>query len=190
MSMKVDATSAAEAVIVMSRTFDAPRDLVWAVFTDPRHVVKWYGGHGFENPVCEMDVRPGGRWRHVMKMADGERFAMDFVFVEVVKPEKLVWKNADYDTRPAGGPPPVINTVTLRDAGAQTHWELVARFRTLAERDAAAKSRYATIITEGAEKLAAVLASLGTNATPPARDLALGTFVPMPMPRPGGRPVE
>jgi len=51
-----------EAVIVMSRIFDAPRPLVWKAMTEPEHLVQWWGGHGFTNPVCEMDARPGGRW--------------------------------------------------------------------------------------------------------------------------------
>ena len=56
-----------EAVIVMTRIYEAPRDLVWEVITEPRHVAQWWGGPGFSNPVCEMDVRPGGLWRHVMR---------------------------------------------------------------------------------------------------------------------------
>ena len=49
-----------EAVIVMTRVYEAPRDLVWEAMTEARHVAQWWGGPGFSNPVCEMDVRPGG----------------------------------------------------------------------------------------------------------------------------------
>src|SRR6202163_31763 len=87
-AMQVDPPSPHEPTIVMRRTFDAPRELVWDALTDPKHVVEWYGGRGFRNPVCEMDVRPGGRWRHVMRTPDGTEHTMEFVFVEVVKPEK------------------------------------------------------------------------------------------------------
>src|SRR5262245_54420869 len=105
MKSKVEASSVDEAVVVMTRTFDAPREKVWAAFTDPKHVSKWYGGHGFSNPVCEMDVRPGGLWRHVMRTPDGHEFEMDFVFIEVVKPKRLVWQSASHGERRQGGPP-------------------------------------------------------------------------------------
>jgi uncharacterized protein YndB with AHSA1/START domain len=141
-----------EPVILMTRTFDAPRRAVWAAFTDPKHVAQWYGGHGFANPVCEMDVRPGGRWRHVMRTPDGIEHAMELVFVEVVKPEKLVWKHADAK----GSPPPDFRntmTVTLEEDGDRTRWTLVTRFASVAARDAAIEFGFAAVIAEGAEKL-------------------------------------
>ena len=72
-----------DAVIVMSRVYEAPRDLVWEAITQPRHVAQWWGGPGFSNPVCAMDVRKGGAWTHVMRFPDGHELHMDFVFVEV-----------------------------------------------------------------------------------------------------------
>jgi uncharacterized protein YndB with AHSA1/START domain len=51
MNAKVDASSANDPVIVITRMFDAPRELVWTAFTDPKHVVHWYGGHGFTNNI-------------------------------------------------------------------------------------------------------------------------------------------
>ncbi len=148
-----------EAIIVMSRTFDAPREVVWTAFTTPKHVAKWYGGHGFGNPVCEMDVRPGGLWRHVMRTPDGSEYKMEFIFVEVVKPERLVWKNAR-----AGKPPPgqlnVLNTVTLEEAGAKTEWKLVARFDSLADRDIAVTKGFASMIAQGSDKLNDIVRTL------------------------------
>ncbi len=149
--MSVDAPSEREPVIVMHRTFDAPRALVWEALTDPKQVAKWYGGHGFENPVCEMDVRPGGRWRHVMKTPDGTEYPMEYVFVEVVKPERLVWKDAEPRTRVGGHVSPMI-TVTLEEAGTKTKWKLVARFASLAERDVAIEMGFTRVLSQGAEK--------------------------------------
>jgi uncharacterized protein YndB with AHSA1/START domain len=167
--MHVDAGSLDEPVIVMTRTFDAPRSVVWAAFTDPKHVVRWYGGHGFSNEVREMDVRPGGLWRHVMRTPDGTAFEMEFVYVEVVEPEKLVWRNSSYGKAP---PPPgqlnVINTVMLEDAGRQTKWRLVARFESIADRDLAAKKGFATVVTQGSEKLNDVVRALAPNSFGPA----------------------
>lgn len=140
-------------VIVMRRTFDAPREVVWLAFTDPNHVMHWYGGHGFENPVCEMDVRPGGRWRHVMRTPDGAELEMQFVFLEVVRPERLVWQSADHGKQRPGGPPTCVMEVTLEDAGAKTTWTMVARFDSIAERDLATGIGFSEMITQGSEKL-------------------------------------
>jgi uncharacterized protein YndB with AHSA1/START domain len=161
MKMHVDASSATDPVIVMARVFDAPRDIVWAAFTDPKHVVKWFGGHGFSSPVCEMDVRPGGIWRHVMRSPNGNDFTMEFVFIEVVKPEKLSWQHTDHGKRPPGGPPTVFNTVTFEDAGKKTNWKLVSRFSTTADRDFAVKMGHAEMISQGSEKLEELVKELG-----------------------------
>ncbi len=153
MSMIVDATSPHEAIIVMTRIFDAPREKVWDAFTKPEHVTQWYGGKGFSNPVCEMDVRPGGHWRHVMRMPNGSEFEQTFVYLEVEKPQKLVWERIDRETRkPGDGPPAPRMTVTLEDLGDKTRWKLVALFRSLAEREQAADSGFTGVITEGCEK--------------------------------------
>jgi uncharacterized protein YndB with AHSA1/START domain len=76
----------AETTIVMSRVYDAPRQLVWQAMTQPKHIRRWWGGPGFTNPVCEMDVRPGGLWHHVMRFPDGHELQLDFVFLEVEPP--------------------------------------------------------------------------------------------------------
>lgn len=153
MTVKTETPPKDEAILVMSRTFDAPRDVVWAVLTDPAHVMKWYGGHGFSNPVCEMDVRPGGVWRHVMRTPDGAEYAMSFVFLEVKKPEKLVWESADHGKPSKGGHPTSNMTVTLEDAGRQTKWKLVTRFNSIADRDFALQIGFTTVLAEGTDKL-------------------------------------
>ena len=92
---------AGEPVITMTRIYDAPRDLVWTVSTEPAHVVRWWGGPGFTSPVCEMDVRAGGRWRHVMRFPDGRLLHLDFVFLEVEKPEENASSGSTSTTAPA-----------------------------------------------------------------------------------------
>jgi uncharacterized protein YndB with AHSA1/START domain len=77
--------------IVVSRVFDAPRELVFDAWTDPEQVVQWWGPHGFTTTIQEMDVRPGGVWRFVMHSSDGTDYDNKVVFVEVVKPERLVY---------------------------------------------------------------------------------------------------
>ncbi len=160
MSVSVEANSVTEAVILMSRMFDAPRDLVWDTMTDPKHVSQWWGGHGFTNPVCEMDVRPGGKWHHVMRTPDGQEFTFNFVFVEVVRPERLVWQDEKHGKGAAGGPPTCVNIVTFEDHGQQTKWKLVARFNSIAERDMAAKMGFSEMISVSTDRLVAYLQKL------------------------------
>jgi uncharacterized protein YndB with AHSA1/START domain len=81
--------------LVMTRTFDAPRELVWEVWTDPKHVAAWWGPNGFTNTIHEMDVAPGGKWRFMMHGPDGVDYPNRIVFTEVVKPERLVYIHGD-----------------------------------------------------------------------------------------------
>jgi uncharacterized protein YndB with AHSA1/START domain len=158
MTAEID-TASVDGIIVMTNTFDAPRDVVWTAFTEPQHVVKWYGGRGFSNPVCEMDVRPGGLWRHVMRTPDGAEHALEFVFVEVKKPEKLSWQNAGHASR-TSGPPTCLNTLTLEAHGQKTKSKFVARFSSAAERDIALGWGFAPTLIEGVDRMAEVLESL------------------------------
>ena len=64
-----------EPTLTIERTFKAPRELIWKMFSDPFHLVHWWGPKGFTNPVCELDFRVGGRWYHVMRGPDGRDFA-------------------------------------------------------------------------------------------------------------------
>ena len=84
-------TSARE--IVITRVFDAPRELVFEAMSDPKQVVHWRGPRGFTTTIHEMDVRPGGVWRHTMHGPDGTDYPNKTVFIEVVKPERIVYSN-------------------------------------------------------------------------------------------------
>jgi uncharacterized protein YndB with AHSA1/START domain len=88
--------------IVTSRLFDAPREVVWEAFTDPKQVVQWWGPNGFTTTIHEMDVRPGGKWRHTMHGPDGTNYPNASVFKEVVKPERIVYGHGG--GREGGGP--------------------------------------------------------------------------------------
>ena len=82
--------AATERDFVLTRTFDAPRERVFAAWTDPKQMAQWWGPKGFTNPVCQMDVRPGGRYRIVMRSPEGEDYPIDGEFLEIVKPSRLV----------------------------------------------------------------------------------------------------
>ena len=142
-----------EPIVVITRTFDAPRELVWAAFTNPDHVAHWFGGPGFTSPVCSMDVRPGGLWRHVLRAPDGFEFSIESIFLDVVPPERLSWKNAT-EVHAPGAPPAVTQTVTLHEDGARTHWRLEARYQSLSDRAVSVQMGFATMITQSVERLA------------------------------------
>lgn len=77
--------------LVIRRTFDAPRRLVWAAFTDPKHLPKWQTGpEGFTMPVCEIDLRPGGTWHYVWRNAQGREFGATGTYREVDPPKRIV----------------------------------------------------------------------------------------------------
>jgi uncharacterized protein YndB with AHSA1/START domain len=93
MAGKASIDTTAEREIVVSRQFDAPREMVWAAWTDPQQVVRWWGPKGFSTTIHEMDVRPGGTWRHTMHGPDGTDYPNKSVFIEVVKPERIVYSH-------------------------------------------------------------------------------------------------
>jgi len=111
--------------LVFERIFDAPRELVWKVMTDPARVTNWWGPHGYTTTVVEMDVRPGGRWRWINHTTGGEDAPFKGEYLEVEPPERLVQTEIfdvpGFDDRAA------VNTLTLEDLGGRT--KLVARSR-------------------------------------------------------------
>jgi len=110
----------------LTRLFDAPRELVFKVWTDPKHVARWWGPHRFTNPVCELDLRPGGAILIHMRSPDGIVYPMTGVFQEVVPPERLVFTSAALDSD--GNPMfEVLTTVTFAEEGGKTKQILRAR---------------------------------------------------------------
>jgi uncharacterized protein YndB with AHSA1/START domain len=75
--------------LVVTRTFDAPRSLVWATFTESKHVPNWQPTQA-TMPVCEIDLRPGGAWRYVYRTAQGKEFAATGTYREVDPPKRVV----------------------------------------------------------------------------------------------------
>ncbi|MES1154947.1 MAG: SRPBCC domain-containing protein [Pseudorhodoplanes sp.] len=84
---------------VISRVFDAPRDLVWKMLTEPAHMKEWWGPKGCDVVRAEMDLRPGGSYLYGMKALDGSLMWGKFVYREVVPPEKLVFINSFSDEK-------------------------------------------------------------------------------------------
>jgi uncharacterized protein YndB with AHSA1/START domain len=108
-----------ERTVQLSRLLDAPRSLVFRMWTDPQHMAKWWGPRSFDNPVCTMDVRPGGALLIHMRGPDGTLYPMSGTFIEVVEPERLVFKAVAEDN--AGNALLEAHTVvTFEDEGGKT----------------------------------------------------------------------
>ncbi len=88
---EVSGVPGAQAKGTFSRHYDAPRARVFAAWTDPKHLAKWWGPHGFTNPVCEFDARPGGAIRIDMTGPDGTVYPMTGTVEEVSAPDRLVF---------------------------------------------------------------------------------------------------
>ena len=115
-----------EQELVLTRAFDAPRELVFKVWTDPKHVARWWGPRGFTNPVCELDLRPGGAILIHMRGPDGTVYPMTGTYQEIVRPERLVFTSAALDSD--GNPMfEVLTTVTFAEEGGKTKQILRAR---------------------------------------------------------------
>jgi uncharacterized protein YndB with AHSA1/START domain len=76
--------------LAVTRLVNAPRELVWKLWTEPEHIKHWWGPNGFTNTISKMDVRVGGTWEFVMHGPDGKDYPNKHEYIEVVKPEKLV----------------------------------------------------------------------------------------------------
>jgi uncharacterized protein YndB with AHSA1/START domain len=128
----------ADREIVISRVFDAPRQLVWQAMTDPAQVVKWWGPRGFTTTIEEMNVKPGGIWKHVMHGPDGTDYPNKSIFTDVVELERLVYTH--FGCRVGGPSVQFVSTWTF-DALEDNKTRLTLRhvFATAEERDKVVK---------------------------------------------------
>jgi uncharacterized protein YndB with AHSA1/START domain len=85
-------TTPSDTEIVMTRVFDAPRDLVFEAHTSCEHLSKWWGPREYETVSCDVDFRPGGKWRVThLRASDGEEITFFGEYLEIVPPERIVW---------------------------------------------------------------------------------------------------
>jgi uncharacterized protein YndB with AHSA1/START domain len=119
--------STADRELFETRLLDAPRELVWKLWTEPQHISNWWGPEGFTTVTTEMDVKPGGVWLHVMQGPDGKKYPNKIVYMEVVKPERIVYEHESY--------PPFRTTVIFEEQGAKTKLSMRMVFETAELRD-------------------------------------------------------
>ena len=125
------AANTADREIVARRVFDAPRELVFKMWTEAEHITKWWGPNGFTTTIHEMDVRPGGVWRFVMHGPDGRDYQNKIVYVEIVKPERIVYDHVSG--------PQFRSTAIFAEQGGKTELTVRMLFETAALRDKVAE---------------------------------------------------
>jgi uncharacterized protein YndB with AHSA1/START domain len=114
MSTEPTVSETADREIIISRTFDAPRELVFDAFTDVKHTSAWYGPNGFTTTTERHDLRSGGEWVFTMHGPDGTDFPNWIRYREVVRPERLVYEHGG---RTPDAPVHFHVTVTFADVG-------------------------------------------------------------------------
>ena len=118
--------------IIGMRIFNAPRDLVFSAFTDPKHLDRWWGPNGFTITTSAFDFRPGGAWRFVMHGPDGRDYQNRMTFEEIVRPERIVYHHGGgEDVEPVQ----FRITVIFEDLGGKTRLVWSNNFPSETERD-------------------------------------------------------
>lgn len=126
--------------IAITRIFDAPRDLVFDAWTNEEHLSKWWGPQGFTTTFQKFEMKPGGTWEFVMHGPDGVDFPNTNVFVEIEKPERIVFKHDVF--------PHFLATAIFEDLDGKTR----LTYRTVFEETAATFDKVKAYAVPGAEQ--------------------------------------
>ena len=146
--------------ILMTRIFDAPRELVFDAHATPEHVRRWWGKHGTTLPVCEMDFRPGGAYRFVQRAADGTEHGFRGEYRDITRPERLVY-TFEYEGLPGHI---AVETLTFSEANGKTTLTSRLEFATTGERDGMLRSGMEDGAAQAMDRLAAYLELLSRGA--------------------------
>jgi len=130
--------------ILFSRVFDAPRELVWEAWTDPKHISRWWGPPGYSVPSCDIDFRIGGKIHLDMQGPDGKVYPADGVYRVIIKSEKIVIVGTAEDTHPCGGglPPRAVLTITFAEQNGKTLFSMLTEFESVERLQAANDNGY------------------------------------------------
>jgi uncharacterized protein YndB with AHSA1/START domain len=165
--VRLSITAQGDREIVMRRVFAAPRRLLFDAWTRPELFVRWFGREGWTTSVTEMDVRPGGAYRYLLRGPDGTEVVMRGQYLEVVPPERLV--TTEYFegfTEPGWRPEDAtVSTATFAEQDGGTLWTSKLRYPTQQIRDAALALEPAwTGVEESYARLEELLATVGEGA--------------------------
>jgi uncharacterized protein YndB with AHSA1/START domain len=149
-----------EAVIIIRRVVDAPRDLVFEAFTNPKHIAAFWGPKGFTCPSCDVDLRVGGEFRMQMRAPDGSTHPCTGVYREIVPPERIVYSGTADEGHPCGGglPPRSVVTMTFADESGKTRITIHTQLKSAAAREAAIAGGFNQGWNDAIDRLAEMLA--------------------------------
>jgi len=142
--------------IAMERVFDAPRELVFAAYTDPAHIPHWWGPRGVTTTVDTMDVRPGGTWRFVHRDQDGAEYGFHGEYREVVPPERLV-STFEFEGMPGHV---LVDTATFTEVDGKTKVTVTSLFASGEDLQGMMDSGMEAGARESWDRLAELLATL------------------------------
>ena len=148
-------TTPTDREIQAERIFNAPRDRVFATFTDPELIPEWWGPHGTTTVVDQMDVRPGGSWRFVIRNSDGSETGFRGTYREITAPERIV-QTFEWEGMPGHIS---VETAVFEDLGDRTKVISTSIFHTGEERDGMIASGMERGLNESYERLDELLAS-------------------------------
>lgn len=159
--MKVEPVG--ELDIVVTREFAAPRRLVFDAHTKPELLRRWFGPHGWQLDVCELDLRIGGSWYYLMRKSDGVTMTLRGTYLDIVAPERIVATESNVDCDARADAESVATTVFTEYAGRTTLTNTI-RFPSRQIRDAVLESGMEHGVAQGFERLDAVLGETGAAA--------------------------
>ncbi len=145
--------------IVMTRTFDAPRKLVFSAFTDPKLIPEWWGPRSMKTIVDKMDARFGGTWRYIHRMPSGGEYAFRGVYHEITAPETIV-DTFEYEGLPGHV---MLETVVLEEHDGKTKMINTSVFQSVEDRDGMLHSGMEKGATETMDRFAELLAKLSKD---------------------------
>jgi uncharacterized protein YndB with AHSA1/START domain len=140
--------------MVMTRVFDAPRELVFKAHTDPKLIPQWWGPSRFATTVDRMDAKVGGIWRFVQYDADGNEYAFHGVYHEVAAPERLV-QTFEFEGMPGHV---LLETMTLEELEGRTKLTVRSVFQSVEDRDGMLQTDMEEGAAESWDRLAELLA--------------------------------
>lgn len=153
-SNQLEVTTPSDREIVMTRVFDAPRDLVFEAHTSCEHMSKWWGPRKYEVASCDIDFRQGGAWRIVHRGPDGvEEHGFRGEFKEIVRPERIVW-TFEYEGMPGHVS---VDTLTLEEHDGKTTLTATSVFDNVEDRDGMLQSGMESGAAETWDRLAEYL---------------------------------
>jgi uncharacterized protein YndB with AHSA1/START domain len=152
-------TTPADREIHTERVFNAPRDRVFAVYLDPELIPEWWGPRDTTTVVDQMDVRPGGSWRFVMRDSDGSESGFRGTYREITPPERIV-QTFEWEGMPGHVS---VDIATFEDLGDRTKVTTISQFHTPEERDGMLESGMESGLNETYARLDELLARLASG---------------------------